>query len=151
MHLGHQVAYGFYELMWTHACCSVSTKGEFVNKLAKLTLNVLCRISDMLSTEEKLTLVRSFILCHYNFLAYCLKFCSVTDKKERENTRKGITFCMLYGRFNSTYKDLQVREKSGLALLYVNRLCNIMCEIFKTINGMAPDLGKLVTVKEISD
>ena len=74
----------------------------------------------------------------------------VTDTKKIEKIQETFDRALrfVYERFNSTYKDL--RERSGLALLYVNRLRNIMCEIFKIINGMTPEyLGKLVTVKEI--
>ncbi len=54
----------------------------------------------------------------------------------------------MYGTFNPKYKDL--RKKSGLALLYVlNRLRNVMCEIYKIINGMSPAYLLLVTLKEI--
>ena len=42
-----------------------------------------------------------------------------------------------------------LREKSGLALLYVNRLHNVMCEIYKIINGMSSEYSQLVNLKEI--
>ncbi len=50
-------------------------------KRAGKKLNALGRMSDMLSTEERLTLVRSFILCHFNFCPTVCTFCGVTDTK----------------------------------------------------------------------
>ncbi len=51
----------------------------------------------MLSTEERLTLERSFILCHFNFCPTVWTFCGVTDtKKIEKNTGKSITFCVRY-------------------------------------------------------
>ena len=67
---------------------------------------------DMLSTEERLTLVRSFILCHFNFCPTVWTFCGVTDTKKIQE--RALRF--VYGTFNSTHKGL--REKSGLALIY---------------------------------
>ena len=62
----------------------------------------------MLSTEEKLTLVRSFILCHFNFCPTVWTFCSVTDTKKIEKIQeRALRF--VYGGFNSTYKDLRER------------------------------------------
>ncbi len=92
-------------------------------------------------------LVRSFILCHFNVFPTVWTFCSVTDNKNIEKMQeRALRF--VYGRFNSTHKDL--REKAGLAMLYINGLRNILCEIYMIINGMAPQyLGQLVSVKEI--
>ncbi len=54
----------------------------------------------------------------------------------------------MHGRFHSTHKDL--REKSGLALLSVNRLRNVMGEIYNIMNGMSTEyLRQPFTVKEI--
>ena len=44
----------------------------------------------------------------------------------------------------------QCTKTSWLALLYVNRLCNIMCEIYKIITGMSSEyLRQLVNLKEM--
>ncbi len=77
--------------------------------------NSLGRMSDMLSTEEKLTLVRSFILCHFKFCptpgSYSLDLLWCDGyKKERENTR---ALRFVYGTFNSTYQDLKEERNQG--------------------------------------
>ncbi len=78
--------------------------GRF-SKQAGKKLNALGRMSDMLSTEERLTLVRSFILCHFNFCPTVWTFCGVTDTKKTEKIQeRALRF--VYGTFNSMYKDI---------------------------------------------
>ncbi len=61
-------------------------------KQASKKLNVLCRIY-MLSTEEKRTLVRSFMLCQFKFCPTVWTLCSVTYKKKRKYKKGHYVLC----------------------------------------------------------
>ncbi len=67
--------------MWTKAYCFFFLLGGICKQTGKK-LNALGRMCDMLSTEDKLTLVRIFILCHFNFCPTVWTYCSVTDTKQ---------------------------------------------------------------------
>ena len=59
-------------------------------------------VNSMLSTEEKLTLVRRFILCHFNFCPAVWNFSSVTDTKMIEKIQERALH-FVYGRCNFVY------------------------------------------------
>ena len=119
---------------------------DLLCKKAGRQINALSRVSQTLDTDTKLNLFQTFIMCHFNYCPLVWHFCSISDRKKMEKVQhRALKF--IYNDFVSSYSVL--RNKANKPLLYVNRMRQIMLEIYKNINGISPKyLQGFVTLKE---
>jgi exonuclease III len=98
-------------------------------------LNVLARLSKTLGIEGKLLLFHSFILSYFNYCSVVWHFCDTTTTKYVEKIQKR-ALRFIYNDFKSTYGVL--RQKSGISLVYIQRLRAILFEVHKSVNKIGP-------------
>ncbi len=98
-------------------------------------LTVLTRLSTSLNAKSKLCLMKSFILCHYNYCPTVWHFCSVTDTRKIEKVPyRALKY--VYNDFNAPYCEL--RERSQMPLLFIQRQNAILTETYSIYNNIRP-------------
>ncbi len=100
---------------------------DHLSKTCKKAARQLSRLSNILTVEAKLALVRGF-LSHLKFYPTTWHFCSISDtKKNGKDPEKRFKIC--FCDYQSPYKDLL--ETAGVSMLYVDRsLATAMCEVY---------------------
>ena len=98
-------------------------------------LSALARLSTSLNTKSKLCLMKSFILCHYNYCPTVWHFCSVEDTRKIEKVQyRALKY--VYNDFNAPYCEL--RERSQMPLLFIQRQNAILTETYCIYNNIRP-------------
>ena len=107
-------------------------------------LNCLIRLSRTLSSDVKLLLYKSFILCNFNYCPVVWHHCGAqnTSKLERLQYR---ALKFVFNDFNASYESLLAR--SNLPSLYLARLRLIATEVFKAVNNLSPQYIQSVFAK----
>ncbi len=98
-------------------------------------LNVLGRLSRTLNVESKLLLLHSFIPSYFNYCSVVWHFCDMSSTKNIEKIQER-ALRLIYKDFTSSYDTL--RNISGKSLVYIQRLRNIMVEVYKNYNRLGP-------------
>ena len=109
-------------------------------------LGALARMSKVLPPETKLLVFQTFILCHFNYCSTIWHFCKMSDLKNMEKIQhRALKY--VYNDFTSSYKEL--REKHNITLLFVNRVKELLIEVYKACYNISPYyLQSLFSVKE---
>ena len=96
-------------------------------------LSALGRLANILSTEDKYryVLFECFILLHFNYCPVVWHCCNISDMKKLENIQKRAP-CYVFKDYSSYYREL--RQKANKPLLYVQRLRQILLEVYKIVN-----------------
>ena len=107
-------------------------------------VNVIARLSQILSKENKILLYNSFVECHLSYSSCLWHFCSKENTYKLEKLQKMalkfITLC-----FNCSYY-----ERCKKYSLYIVRLHKIMEMCYKIKNGLYPEyLDDLITDKTV--
>ena len=98
-------------------------------------LNVLSRLSRNLDVKAKLLLLHSFILSFFNYCAVAWHFCNVDSTRKIEKIQeRALRF--IYKDFTSSYESL--REESQIPLAYIQRMRQIIIEVYKCYNKISP-------------
>lgn len=98
-------------------------------------INALSRLSCNLTTEAKLLMMQTFILCHFNYCSVIWHYCSKQDLTKIEKIQfKALKF--VYNDFISSYTDL--RKKALRPLMYIERQKNILYEVYKSVHRISP-------------
>ena len=98
-------------------------------------LNVLARLSVILDREAKMLLFNSFIVSQFSFCPIVWNYCKRSDKEKMEKIQyRALKY--VHRDFTASYRNL--RQRSNVPLLHINRLRNITCEVFKTVNKLNP-------------
>ena len=112
-------------------------------------VQVLRRLSHVLSKSNKLLLYNSFIECYFTYCSAIWHFCSKVDTLKLEKLHeKALRFCTL--DFTSSYSQLlTICDKSTL---YTARLRKMMEMTYRILHGMYPTyLRDLLKTKETRD
>ena len=109
-------------------------------------MNVLARLSHILTETNKMLLYNSFVECYFNYSSCIWQFCSNYDTYRLEKLqKKALKFILL--SFNCSYNELLI--KCNKCPLYIVRLYKLMEICFKIRNGLFPEyLHDLVTIKQ---
>ena len=92
-------------------------------------LRALARMSKELPPETKLLVFQTFILCHFNYCSTVWHFCKTSDMKNIEKIQhRALKY--VYNDFVSSYRVL--REKHNITLLFVNRVKELLIEVYKS-------------------
>ena len=109
-------------------------------------LGALARMSKELPPETKLLIFQTFILCHFNYCSTVWHFCKTSDMKNIEKIQhRALKY--VYNDFASSYRV--IREKHNITLLFVNRVKELLIEVYKACYNISPYyLQGLFSVKE---
>ena len=113
-------------------CCKCSNR-----------LNALARVSRTLNSVTKLTMMRSFISCYFNYSPLVWHFCVNECSKALERIQfRALKF--VYNDFKSSYTELL--EVSGMSSLYQQRIRLLATEMYKLYYKQGPTyLHSLIT------
>ena len=104
-------------------------------KKAARQINVLKRLSKILDENSKLTIFKSFILCHFNYCPLVWHFCGKTNTKKLERLQeRALKF--IFNDREYTYSELL--QKANISELVVSRLRLIALEVYKIIHNQTP-------------
>lgn len=117
------------------ACLTFNCHVTEICRKAGRKLNVLARLSRSLDVESKSVLFHTFVLSHFQYCPVVWHFCQVSDMKKIEKMQKQ-ALRYVYNDYRSSYSEL--REKSGRSLMYVQRLRNMLYEVYKCIYDVGP-------------
>ena len=104
-------------------------------KKAAKQLNALSRISGYIDTNSRHIIYKSFIASNFNYCPIVWHFCGKrnTDKLEKMQER---ALRIILKDYSSTYEELL--DTACTSPLVVNRLRNILCEVFRSVKHMNP-------------
>ena len=130
------------ELSFTNHINRLCTKaGQHINAMA--------RLSNILNENAKNQLFQTFILSHFNFCPIIWHYCSMSDLKKIERVQKH-ALRIIFNDYSKSTSYAELRSRANRPLLYVERLRNIVIEIFKIYNDLAPTYLRDVTIKSNS-
>ncbi len=95
-------------------------------------IQVLRRLSSVLTSETKLLLFKSYVLSQFNFCSTVCHFCSLSDIRKVVKIQEH-SLRIVYSYLTSSYSYLLV--KSGMPYLYVNRLWQLMLQIYESLSS----------------
>ena len=95
-------------------------------------INVLLRLSKVLSTETKILIYKSFIRSNFNYCPLMWHFCSKTSSMKMEK----LQYRALRLVFTSSYESLL--DKVNMPTLHIGRIRLIANETFKILHNMSP-------------
>ena len=103
-------------------------------------------MSKELPPETKLLIFQTFILCHFNYCSTVWQFCKTSYIKNIEKIQhRALKY--VYNDFASSYRVL--REKHYITLLFVNRVKELLIEVYKACYNISSYyLQVLFSVKE---
>ena len=104
-------------------------------KKAALQLNMLKRMSKVLSSKVKMLLFRCFILSNFQYCSLVWLNCSKSDSHKLEKLQER-ALRYVYNDYKSAYFTLL--KTANLPTLETSRLRSLAIEIFKAINGISP-------------
>ena len=96
----------------------------------QLHVNVLKRISKLLTKLGKLTIYYSFIMSNFNYCPLVWHFCGEVNTKKVEKIQERALRC-IYADFSASYDDLL--SKSKLPSLKVRRMRSLAIEVYKVL------------------
>lgn len=102
-------------------------------------INVLSRLSNMLTLPCKMKILNAFIISNFNYCCLIYHHCNVTDAKRLERLMKR-ALRFVYLDFTSSYKELLVKAKRSS--LYVSRLRIMLLTVYKILHGMCPPVSQ---------
>jgi len=108
-------------------------------KKANAKLQIIRRMSNFLSVECKLAVVRCFVLSQFMYCSVLFLFC----KKYYKDRMDKIIYRALkvaYNDHSATYDDLL--QRCDMDSLELSRQKTLLCEIFKSINNIGPKYMK---------
>ncbi len=103
-------------------------------KKAGRKLNVLCRLSNILGTDAKHAIFNGFVMSQFAYCSCIWHFCSKKDSRKIEKIQER-ALRYVFGDFNSTYKELRLRNDQSL--VYVQRLRETPSDIRRRVYGMS--------------
>ncbi len=98
-------------------------------------LNALKRVAKSLPVNVKLLLYKTYILCHFNFCPLVWHFCGQSDTDKLESLQKR-ALRFVYSDYESDYDTLL--DRANMPTLKLSRLRALCTEVFKCVNGLAP-------------
>ena len=101
-----------------------------IRRKAGAQFNALSRISQSLDQHSKLSLVRCFIISHFQYCPTIWHFCTKKDQDRLENIQKR-ALRLVFSDKSLDYEILL--EKANMSSLYKERLCCFAIETFKSI------------------
>jgi len=104
-------------------------------KKAARQINVLKRLSKILDENSKLTIFKSFILCHFNYCPLIWHFCGKTNTKKLERLQERALKLIFNDR---TYSYSELLQKADISELVISRLRLIALEVYKIIHNQTP-------------
>ena len=124
---------------------------EHVSKLcnkAGKQVQVISRLSRVLSESNKMLLYSSFVECYFNYCSLIWHFCSNANTYKLEKLQKrALKFITL--DFKSSYA--QLLNKCNKRPLYIVRICKFLEMVYKIVNHTCPSyLNNLFTLKNTS-
>ena len=108
-------------------------------------VNVIGRLSTVLTTKSKLQIVDAFICSNLRYCNSVYHYCSVSDSMQLEKLLKR-ALRYVYNDFNSEYKDLLL--KANRRTLYLSRIHDILFDVHKLRHFGLPPLPKVFLKKE---
>ena len=102
-------------------------------------LNAICRIKNVIGTEEIKILIQSFIYSNFNYCPIVWMLCSNNSMQKIERIQERATR-LLYNDYTSNYDDLLHKAKN--ITMEVKRLRVLAIEVFKTLNNLNPPYMK---------
>ena len=98
-------------------------------------INVLSRLSPLLSLPCRLRILDAFILSNLSYCCLVYHHCSIKDARKLEKLFKR-ALRTTYLDFSSSYKELL--GNAGRPSLYVSRLQVMLLTVYKIVNSMCP-------------
>ena len=98
-------------------------------------INALKRLSVHMGKNEKMVLMKSFILSNFNYCPLVWHFCSKTDTDRMEKIQKR-ALRMVLDDYESDYETLL--QKTNMSTLQIIRIKTLATEIFKTFHSLNP-------------
>ena len=133
----------------------IDRKLSFTNHINRLCTkagqhnNAMARLSNVLNENAKNQLFQTFILSHFNFCPIICHYCSMSDLKKIERVQKR-ALRIIFNDYSRSTSYVELRSRANRPLLYVERLRNIVIEIFKIYKDLAPTYLRDVTIKSNS-
>ena len=114
-------------------------------KKASQQLAVLKRLGRFLTKQGKLIIYNSFIASNFSYCPLAWHFCSVSSTNKLEKVQeRALRF--INNDYSSPINDLL--KSTNTQPLYVRRLKQMACEVFKTVNKLSPEyINDLVNIK----
>ena len=110
-------------------------------------VQVLSRLSHILSKTNKMLLFNSFVECHFNYCSFIWHFCSKLNTYKVEKIQAKALKCVTL-KYKASYCDLL--EKCNKSPLFISRLHRFLEIIFKTKHNMYPDyINKMFMPKNV--
>lgn len=100
-------------------------------------INVLYRLSRVLTLPCKIKIMDAFIMSNFNYCSIVYHHCNVGDAKKLEKLMKR-ALRFVYLNFDCTYNELL--SQANRSSLYVSRLRVMLLTVYKIINGLCPPL-----------
>ena len=114
-------------------------------KKAARQINVLLRLSKLLSTETKILIYKSFIRSNFNYCPLVWHFCSKASSLKME-TLQYRALCLVFNDFISSYES--ILDRINMPTLHISRIRLIALETFKILHKLTPvHLQDLVSYK----
>ena len=98
-------------------------------------INALKRLSVHMGQNEKMVLMKSFLLSNFNYCPLVCHFCSKTDTDRMEKIQKRALRMVLHD-YKSDYETLL--QKTNMSTLQIIRIKTLATEIFKTFHSLNP-------------
>ena len=98
-------------------------------------INALKRLPVHMKKNEKMVLMKSFILSNFNYCPLVWHFCSKTDTDRMERIQKRV-LRMVLDDYESDYEALL--QKANMSTLRIVRIKTLATEIFKTFHSLNP-------------
>lgn len=117
-------------------------------KKAATQINVLKRMGNRLTQQNRLLIFHTFVLSNFNFCPMAWHFCSESNIKKMEKLQeRALRF--VYENYTSPYQELL--DKINIPSLQIRRIRIMALETFKIINNMAPPVLSDLIVKRNSN
>ena len=110
-----------------------------VCKKAAIQLNAIKRLARFMGSKEKVVIVNSFILCHFNYCPLIWFFCSNASQKKLEKVNERALRLAL-SDYTSSYSKLLVKANSTTIHIHSIRL--LALEVYKTLHNLNPAFMK---------
>jgi hypothetical protein len=115
-------------------------------KKASRQVNVLKRLSNMLTLNVKLAILNSFVLSNFKYCPIVWHFCKRRKMRMIEKVHER-ALRTIYGNINLSYSELLNLSKRKT--LHYERLRLIAIQVYKSVNGLSPPyVNNLFSVKD---
>ena len=106
---------------------------------ASLQLNFLKRLAGYIGSKEKFILIKSFILCLFNYCPLVWLFCS-KDSQQKLGKRNKRALRLALSDYSSSYSDLP--QKTKFTTVHIHSSRQLALEVFKTLHNLNPAFMK---------